>query len=133
MVMRRHSKKGKHLSGRHDKRPTTSGSPVERKVSMSLTTFKNFNADRMDIDEFVALLAFGKSLRAEYDALQIEEPEYIDTQLKSLRREISVRSADKVAARKRELLARIDSLKTPAQKKSELEAELKKLKELEPA
>lgn len=100
---------------------------------MSLTTFKNFNADRMDIDEFVALLAFGKSLRAEYDALQIEEPEYIDTQLKSLRREISVRSADKVAARKRELLARIDSLKTPAQKKSELEAELKKLKELEPA
>jgi hypothetical protein len=35
-----------------------------------------------------------------------------------------VRNADKIAARKRELTARIDSLKTPAQKKNELEKEL---------
>lgn len=91
---------------------------------MSLNTFKNFTADRMDIDELVALYAFGKALRAEYDALQVEEPSFVDAQLKSLRREITSRTADKLEARKRELAARIDSLKTPAQKKTELEKEL---------
>ena len=94
---------------------------------MNLAQFKNFTADRMDIDELVALMAFGKSLRAEYDALQMEEPNFLDIQLKSLRREITARTADKLEARKRELTARIDSLKTPAQKKTELEKELANL------
>ena len=94
---------------------------------MNLQSFKTFNADRMDVDELVALLAFGKTLRTEYEALQLEEPEFVDTQLKSLRREINARNADKIAARKRELTARIDSLKTPAQKKKELEDELARL------
>ena len=94
---------------------------------MNLQSFKTFNADRMDVDELVALLAFGKTLRTEYEALQLEEPEFVDTQLKSLRREINARNADKIAARKRELTARIDSLKTPTQKKAEAEAELARL------
>jgi ATP-dependent Lon protease len=96
---------------------------------MNLQSFKTFSADRMDIDELVALYTFGKSLRDEYEALQLEEPSFVDVQLKSLRREITARTADKLEARKRELTARIDSLKTPAQKKSELEKELAKLEE----
>ena len=91
---------------------------------MNITALKNFNADRLDMEDLVGLLADSKALRAEYEALQIEEPEYIDTTIKAIRREITSRNADKVAARKRELKARIDSLKTPAQKKSELEKEL---------
>ena len=91
---------------------------------MALGTFKSFAADRMDLDELVALMAFGKSIRAEYEALQMEEPPFVDIQLKSLRREITARTADKLEARKRELTARIDSLKTQAQKKAELEKEL---------
>ncbi len=87
---------------------------------MSLTQFKTFNADRMDVDELVALLAFGKILRATYVEENIDEPEFVNTQLKSLRREINDRNADKIAARKRELVARIDGLKTAAQKKVEL-------------
>lgn len=94
---------------------------------MNISTFKNFSADRMDVDELVSLCAFGKAIRAEYDALQLDEPEFVGIQLASLKREIRSRVADKLEARKRELTARIDSLKTPAQKKAELEAELKKL------
>ena len=98
---------------------------------MNLQTFESFNTDRAtDVDELVAALAFGKSLRNEYEALQIEEPEYIDTTIKAIRREITARNADKIAARKRELAARIDSLKTPAQKKTELEKELAALEAL---
>lgn len=94
---------------------------------MNLSTFKNFSADRMDVDELVALLAFGESLRKQYEALQLEEPDFVSIQIKSLRREIHARNADKVEARKREIASRIDALKTPAEKKRELQAELEKL------
>ena len=94
---------------------------------MSMAAFKNFSADRMDLDELVALSAFGKSLRAEYEALQLEEPEFVGVQINTLKREIRSRVADKLEARKRELANRIDSLKTPKEKKAELEAELQKL------
>lgn len=95
---------------------------------MNLSTFKNFNADRInDVDELVSLLVFGDLLRAKYEALQLEEPQYIDVQLKTLRREITSRNADKLEARKRELTARLDALKTPGEKKRELQAEMEKL------
>jgi hypothetical protein len=97
---------------------------------MNITALKNFNADRLDMEDLVGLLADSKALRTEYEALQIEEPEYIDTTIKAIRREIASRNADKIAARKRELTARIDSLKTPAQKKTELEKELAALEAL---
>ena len=97
---------------------------------MNITALKNFNADRLDMEDLVGLLADSKALRTEYEALQIEEPEYIDTTIKAIRREITARNADKIAARKRELTARIDSLKTPAQKKAELEKELAALEAL---
>ena len=97
---------------------------------MNITALKNFNADRLDMEDLVGLLADSKALRLEYEALQIEEPEYIDTTIKAIRREITSRNADKIAARKRELKARIDSLKTPLQKKKELEDELSKLESL---
>ena len=97
---------------------------------MNITALKNFNADRLDMEDLVGLLADSKALRTEYEALQIEEPEYIDTTIKAIRREITARNADKIAARKRELTARIDSLKTPAQKKTELEKELAALEAL---
>lgn len=128
MAMRRQKGKGKIHYGRGKQpRPTTAAMAVGRNQSMNLQAFKAFNTDRADVDEMVAGLAFGKSMRAEYDALQIDEPEYIDRQIKSLRREIAARNADNIAARKRELAARIDALKSPTQKRAELEAELKKL------
>lgn len=89
-----------------------------------LGQFKTFTADRLDIDELVALHAYGRQLRSEYEALQLEEPDFVDTQLKALKREIVSRTAEKKEARVKELKARIDALKTPAQKKKELEDEL---------
>lgn len=85
-----------------------------------LDQFRNFNVDGLDIDELVALSLFGKQLRSEYEAHQLEEPEWLDVQLKALRREIITRNANALEARRREIAARLDSLKTPGQKKQEL-------------
>jgi hypothetical protein len=85
-----------------------------------LEQFKNFHVDGLDIDELVTLSLFGRWLRTEYETLQIEEPEWVDVQLKSLRREIHVRNANNLEARRREIDARLDALKSPGQRKNEL-------------
>lgn len=94
---------------------------------MDMTTFKNYNAARADLDELIAMAAFGRALRAEYEAHQIEEPEFVAAKLKVLRAEIADRNADKVAARKSEIKARLDALKSPKEKAAELRKELEAL------
>jgi len=92
-----------------------------------LSQLKTFTADRLDLDELVALATFGRQMRSEYEAHQLEEPEWLDVQLKSLRREIHSRNADKLEARRREITSRLDALKTPTEKRAELLKEKAKL------
>ena len=91
---------------------------------MALATFKSFSADRMDVDELIALSAFGKAFKAEYVALGLEVPEYVDVQLKSLRREIKARVADKLEAERKRIQAQLEGLKTTQERKAELRKQL---------
>lgn len=101
---------------------------------MLLQQLKNFVADRLDLDDLVALAAFGRQLRSEYESHALDEPEWVDIQLKSLRREIHVRIADKLESRRREINSRLESLKTPSQRKSDLLKERQQIdKQLEAA
>ena len=95
-----------------------------------LNVFKNFNADGAELDELIALAAFGRAQRAEYEAQRVPEPEYVAVQLNTLRREIEARMSDRREARKREIKAQLDSLQTQAERRAKLE---KELAELEPA
>lgn len=92
-----------------------------------LNSFKSFQLDRMGLDEMVAHSAFGKMLRAEYEKHNLEEPEFVDLKLKALHRAITTANAEKLEARRSEIHSRLDSLKTPTQRKSELEKELSTL------
>lgn len=94
---------------------------------MDLQTFKNYNTARADLDDLVAMAAFGRALRNEYESHQIEEPEFVGAKLKALRAEIADRNADKIAARKSEIKARLDALKSPKEKAAELRKELEAL------
>ena len=88
---------------------------------------KNFNSDGKDLDELVELAAEGRAFRAEYEALQLEVPEWLDNSLKAVRRDIRDRVADSKAARLKELKARRAQLKTTEEKRSELDKEIEKL------
>jgi hypothetical protein len=94
-----------------------------------LSQFKNFTADRLELDDLVALSAFGESLRAAYEKHQLEEPAFVDVQLKSLRREILGRNADRLEARRKEITQRLDRLKSPDQRRADLEQEKLKIEE----
>lgn len=95
-----------------------------------LNEFKNFNAEAADLDELIALAAFGRSQRSEYEAQRVPEPEYVSLQLNTLRREIESRLSDRREARKREIKAQLEGLQTQAERRAKLE---KELAELEPA
>lgn len=98
--------------------------------TLMLEKFKNFDVDRMDLDDLISLLAFGKLMRAEYEKLGLEEPDWVNDKLKTLHREIKSKIAEKLASRASEIGSRLEALKTPTQKKAELERELKKIKAL---
>jgi hypothetical protein len=124
MSMRRHKGGKKYDHGRIYERSQTT---KERRKSMDLQTFKSYNTARADLDELVAMAAFGRALRNEYESHQIEEPEFVGAKLKALRAEIADRNADKIAARKSEIKARLDALKSPKEKAAELRKELERM------
>lgn len=94
-----------------------------------LETFKGFNTEVADLDELVAMAAFGRNFRAEFESLNVSVPEFVDDQLRTIKREIETRVADRRAARVRELKAQRDSLKTAAEKREAIEKELASLGE----
>lgn len=96
-----------------------------------LNEFRNFVADRLDIHQLVALEAFGQTLRDSYDRNGLEEPDFVTIQLKALKREIRGRAADATEARKAHIRSQLEALKTPAEKKASLKAELERLEEVE--
>ena len=92
-----------------------------------LTELKNFDANRMSIDEMVALRAFARTLESEYDTQMVETPGWIETQLKTLDRQIAAKNADRLEARRTEIRTRLESLKTTVEKRAELKKELAQL------
>jgi hypothetical protein len=95
-----------------------------------LDQFKAFNTEVADLDELVAMAAFGRSFRAEFESLNVSVPEFVDDAIRAIKREIETRVADRRAARVRELKAQRDSLKTAAEKREAIEKELASLGEL---
>ena len=96
---------------------------AERRKRM-LNEFKNFNVDSAEIDDLVALSAFGKQLRGEFESQKIPVPEYVSDNLNSISREIDARMADRRATRIRELKAQRDSLKTAQERRDAIDKEL---------
>jgi ATP-dependent Lon protease len=94
-----------------------------------LDQFKNFNTEGLELDELLALSAFGRAMRTECEAQKVSEPEYVAEQLNTLRREIEARMSDRREARKREIKAQLESLKTKEEKRAALEQELAALEQ----
>ena len=92
-----------------------------------LSDLKNFDANRASIDEMVALRASCRSILAEYELQNVEYPDWVEASVKGLDRQITAKNADRLEARKREITARLENLKTPAEKKTELRKELAQL------
>lgn len=89
-----------------------------------LERLKNFDVERADVEELVALSAFARQLTEEYKLQLIASPEWLEIRTAELKREIGTRQADIRAKRVREIKAKLNGLKTAEEKRTELAAEL---------
>lgn len=92
-----------------------------------ITQLKQLNTDRPAMDELVLLIHAAKAYRTEYDALQMEAPEWLDDSIRRLRREITARNEDVQANMIKSIDAELSKLKTPAERREELIAKRNKL------
>lgn len=92
-----------------------------------LNQLKTFDADRMDVDEMVALHTFARILRAEYDHMNLDVPEWLDDQTRALRLAIKAKTQDFIAKRLKEAKARLNSLRTTEERRNDLKSEVDKL------
>lgn len=88
-----------------------------------LKELRSFDADRCDIDQLVALSAFAKVLHAEYEARNINVPEWLDDSRRTLAREIEGRRRDALELRLKEVRAQKSGLMTASEQREALAAE----------
>lgn len=90
---------------------------------MSVSQLKQFDPDRFDLDELVALSAEAKSLQVEYMDNGIEVPDWLESVITRISSAIDVTQADTLRKRLRSAEARIAALKPASERRAEAEAE----------
>lgn len=88
---------------------------------------KTLNTDRLNVDEAVELLAQSRQVAAEYDLQQLPQPSWLRDGAMLLANEVSRKRRDALLARRRELEAQQAALKTPQERRRDIEAELSKV------
>lgn len=97
---------------------------------------KNFRSESagFNVEELVELSAAARAVTAEFEQLNAETPEWITKQANEVRRAIRDQQRDALEARLKTAMARRDALKTPDEKRKEIDAEIERLtKTLQPA
>lgn len=93
-----------------------------------LAQLKKLDVDGTALDEMLALRAFAKSLRVEFETSGAEVPEWLDDKIRALNREVQVRLADSLEKRLKDIAAQKTGLETAAEKRARLALEEEKIK-----
>lgn len=89
-----------------------------------LDNLKNFDSNKASIDEMVSLRSYARQLMDEYDTQVVEVPGWVTAQAENLDRQIEAKNQERLHAKRREVMARLENLKTPTEKRSEYKKEL---------
>ena len=92
-----------------------------------LEQLRNFNLDRIDLDEMVALFAFGENLKVVYGNLLLEVPEWVTDNVATLQKEIHSRRRDSLEKELKKAQASLESLKTADEKRQDIRAKIERL------
>jgi hypothetical protein len=93
-----------------------------------LKELRTFDVDRLSLEELVSLSFYAKGLRGEFDAKQVDQPEWLDDAMRRLQREIEMRKADSLEKRLKDIAAQKTGLETAAEKRARLAAEEDRIK-----
>lgn len=88
---------------------------------------KNFTAAQHDMEQLIAMSAQAKSLSAEYDAQQVDRPAWLREATMAISSEIKERTRDEMQRRLTTAKARLETLKTPDEKRADTQREIERL------
>jgi len=89
-----------------------------------LNRLRSLKVETLQPEDAIELLVTAKAVKAEFDARQMEVPDFIEQGIVQLNREISSRNADNLERRLAELKARRLSLTPRAERLKEIDEEL---------
>jgi hypothetical protein len=93
-----------------------------------LEKLRNLNIERMiDLDEAVALFAFGNMVLTSYKDQTLEPPAWLTDNLSVLGKDIKERRRDNLEAALKEALAKKSALRTAEEKRADLDGEIERL------
>ena len=85
---------------------------------------RNWNVDAAGLDKTVATLAMAELVRAKFEAKNVPVPEWLDHQIRAMNRAVESLTRDAKELRLKELRAQASQLKTPTERRAEIQAEL---------
>lgn len=88
---------------------------------------RHLDLDRLDVDEAVALVAYGEVLQAAYASRGLETPQWLNDNVRELNREIRNRHRDNLEKAKRETEAQLETLKSRDERREDLKSKLDRL------
>lgn len=92
-----------------------------------LSVLRNFTAQRADLEDLVEASAIARTMESEFSAVGVPSPEWLTNLTKSIRREIKSKNQDRLAQMLQSRKARLETLKTPDEKRKGLETEIEQL------
>lgn len=98
-------------------------------VRALLNDLKDVTTNGKTLEELVALSVFAQTLRTGFQVHSVEVPEFIDEANRALNGEIASRNRDMLEARLRELNAAEAALRTPGERRADIQKEREKLEQ----
>lgn len=96
----------------------------KRGEATMLDRLKTLNIDAMSLEEAIELSAFARSLQSEFAQQQVTVPEWLDSRMKELSREIKTRNADALEKRLRELKGKREGLEDANTRRQRIDEEI---------
>jgi len=88
---------------------------------------KNINADAITMEEAVELFAGAKGMLDTYASLQVDAPDFLESAMKALKREIRNRNHDNLSQKLSAAKRSRESLKPAEEKRKELDTQIEAL------
>lgn len=91
---------------------------------MYLQQLKTLTLDRLQMDDALALYAFGLQLQSTYDQFQIDTPDWLTENMAALKREVQDRVRDALLLAIKQDEQVVEGSKTPVQRAKEAQARI---------
>lgn len=94
-----------------------------------LNDLRNVRLDAVELDDAVALIAFGKSMQEVYEHHKLVAPPWLADNLKGLRKLVDDKRRDNLERARKRIELKLEEMKSTEEKRGDLSAELARIRQ----